>query len=263
MGKREASAAGFYYPGEKGGLQQQLKLLFNGVPKQAKTRCVVAPHAGYSYSGKTAAFSFSALKESKTFVIMGPNHTGLGPMISVSGADFWETPLGTIPIDSALRKSLLEKLGIEADDVAHVQEHSIEIQLPFLQHLFKGFKILPITIMEQGQQELLGLGEALALLGKGFSAIASGDFTHYEPLAAAKEKDFGAIKKIEALDAKGFYREVVSKNLSICGLSPITALLQYCYKTGFGKGRLLHYGTSADETGDEASVVGYASIGFY
>jgi hypothetical protein len=194
---------------------------------------------------------------------MGPSHTGLGPAISISDADCWETPLGTVPVDSALREKLLESLGIEADDVAHVQEHSLEVQIPFLQHLFKGFKILPITIMEQRLPQLVGLGEALARLGKGFSVIASGDFTHYEPLAAAREKDFGAIKKIEALDAEGFYKEVASKNLSICGLSPITALVQYCSKTGFKKGTLLHYDSSATETGDEAGVVGYASIGFY
>lgn len=263
MDVREAIAAGSFYPKEKKALLRQLEGLFSNIPKQEKTRCVVAPHAGYAYSGKTAAYSFSALRESKTFVLMGPSHTGLGPMVSASAADSWETPLGDVPVDSALREKLLERLGIEADDVAHVQEHSIEVQLPFLQHLFRGFKVLPITIMEQGLSELLALGETLAGLGKGFSVVASGDFTHYAPLEIARKKDFGAIKKIEALDAKGFYKEVVSKNLSICGLSPITALVQYCLKTGFEKARLLHYDSSATETGDEASVVGYASIGLY
>jgi hypothetical protein len=263
MGGREASAAGLFYPGKKKGLLEKLEMLFSGLPKQEKARCVVAPHAGYDYSGKAAAFSFSALKENCTFVLMGPSHTGLGPMVSVSDADYWETPIGRVPVDLALREKLLEALGIEADGVAHVQEHSLEVQLPFMQHLFRNFKILPITIMEQRLPSLIGFGEALAGLGKGFSVVASGDFTHYEPLAIAREKDFRAIKKMEAVDAAGFYKEVVSGRFSICGLSPFTAMLHYCKKTGLAKGKLLHYDTSATGTGDEKSVVGYASIGFY
>jgi len=263
MSTRTTSVAGSFYPREKAELCSMIDGLLKDLPEEQKTKCVVSPHAGYAYSGKTAAYSFNALQESKTFVILGTGHTGLGPAISVSDADDWETPLGNMQVDSALRQKLLEKLGIEADDLAHIEEHSIELQLPFLQSLFKGFKILPINLMEYRLPELKALGEALASLEEGFSLIASGDFTHHEPLEIAKEKDLNAIKKIEAMDVAGFYHEVTSKHLSICGFAPITAQMYYCKAKGFAKGRLFHYDTSATATGEEASVVGYAAIGFY
>lgn len=263
MATREAGAAGSFYPGQKEKLRQQLEQLFKGLPKEEKTECVIAPHAGYPYSGKTAAYSFNALQENKCFVILSPSHTGLGPEISVSDADEWATPIGSAPIDAKLRQRLLERLEIQADDLAHIEEHSIEVQLPFLQFLFKGGRILPITIAEHGLERLKELGKALSEIGGKFSVIASGDFTHHQQLQIAREKDFGAIKKIEAVDVEGFYNEVVDKQLSICGLSPITALMQYCKEKGFKRGKLLHYDTSASASGDEASVVGYAAIGFY
>jgi AmmeMemoRadiSam system protein B len=263
MKTRGAAVAGAFYPSRKEELERQLKELLEGIPKQERTSCVVAPHAGYVYSGRTAAYSFKALKESKTFVLVGPSHTGLGEPISVSDADEWETPLGKVAVDTNFRTHLLEVLGIEMDDLAHIQEHSLEVQVPFLQAQFKGFKIVPITVMEHDFSELEKLGKAMAAIKGDFSVIASGDFTHHEPLEQAREKDLNAVKKIEAMDAKGFYQEVVSKSLSICGLAPITVLMHYAREKGLTKGKLLHYDTSATASGDEASVVGYASIGFY
>jgi len=263
MALRQASVAGAFYPGSKEELLRQLKQLFEGIPAQEKTSCVVAPHAGYAYSGRTAAHAFSALKGNGTIVLLGPSHTGLGELISVSNVEEWETPLGKVPIDKTLREKLIEKLEIEADNIAHVQEHSLEVELPFLQFLFKGFKVLPVTIMEHRLEELENLGKTLAELPGEFSVVASGDFTHQEPLEQAKEKDLAAIAKIEAMEVEGFYKEVVSKNLSICGLAPITALMYYCRERGFGKGKLLKYDSSASSTGDSSSVVGYAAIGFY
>lgn len=263
MVTREATVAGAFYPGKKEKLTEQIEGFFKKMPKEKKTKCVVAPHAGYEYSGQTAAFSYNALKESKTFILLGPSHTGLGPNISISDAEEWTTPLGKLPVDAKLREKLVEKLGIETDDTAHIQEHSIEVQLPFLQFLFKGFSILPITIMEHRLQELTKLGKALAELPDNASIIASGDFTHHQPLETAKEKDLGAIEKVKELDTEGFYNEVVGKNLSICGLAPITVLMQYCKLKNFKEGKLFHYDTSATASGDSSSVVGYAAIGFY
>lgn len=263
MKTREAAVAGSFYPGSREALQEKLESLFEDLPKHEKAECVVAPHAGYDYSGKTAAHSFKALRESRTFVLLGPSHTGLGEPISVSDADFWETPLGKVPVDAKIRTTLLEKLEIEADEAAHIQEHSLEVQVPFLQFLFRGFSIVPVTIMEHSFSELERLGRALAGIKADFSVVASGDFTHHEPLEQAREKDMAAIKKIETLDAEGFYQEVVSKNLSICGVVPITVMLHYAGEKGLTKGKLLHYETSAASTGDKSSVVGYASIGIY
>lgn len=263
MALREAAVAGSFYPGEREKLLKTLNSLFKGIPEQEKSNYVISPHAGYAYSGKTAAHSFKALKQAETFAILGPNHTGIGEPISASNASFWETPLGKVQVDEKAREQLLELLGIEADETAHIQEHSIEVQIPFLQHQFKEFKILPITISEHNFSELEKLGKALSKLQGNLSFIASGDFTHFEPLEKAREKDLEAIKKIKEMDAKGFYNEVVSKNLSICGLAPITALMQCLKEKGIKKGKLLKYDTSATSTKDKANVVGYASIAFY
>lgn len=263
MEPREPVVAGAFYPKEKEKLWQQLQQFFKGLPAQKKTNCIIAPHAGYVYSGKTAAFAFNALQENRCFAILSPNHTGFGPAISISDAEEWETPLGRMQVDSKLREKLLAKLGIESDDSAHVQEHSIEVQLPFLQFLFKESKILPITLMEHRLPELLKLAKAIASLGENVSVIASSDFTHFEQKAFAKKKDLSAIKRIEALDVKGFHEMVLTQNLSICGFAPITAAMQYGIEKDRKKGKLLHYDTSATASGDETAVVGYAAIGFY
>jgi len=263
MEARQAIAAGHFYPGKKEALERKLNEFFKGLPNEKKSPCIIAPHAGYDYSGKTAAYSFNALQESKAFVVLSPNHSGLGPAISISDARFWETPLGRIEVDKRLRERLLEGLGIEADGLAHSGEHSVEVELPFLQTLFKEFKIVPITLMENRLEKLLALGNMLASLGKDFSVVASGDFTHFESFESAKEKDFKAIEKIKGLDVEGFHRLVTENNLSICGLAPITAAMQYCRKKGMKEAKLLHYDTSATETGDKSSVVGYAAIGVY
>ena len=259
---RTEAVAGLFYPNTKEKITNKLNSFFKTLPKENKTSCIIAPHAGYDYSGQTAAIAFNALKKAPCFVILSPSHTGLGEAISVSAADSWQTPLGTIPVDKKAREELLEKLGIEADGVAHVQEHSIEVQLPFLQHQFKEFTILPVTIMAQDLEKLKELGNALAELKANISVIASGDFTHHEPLETAKEKDLKAIEKIKKLDLEGFYEMVVGQNMSICGLAPITALIQYCKKKEFKQGKLLKYDTSATSTEESSNVVGYAAIKF-
>ncbi|HLD58454.1 MAG TPA: AmmeMemoRadiSam system protein B [archaeon] len=264
MNLRESSVAGMFYPKQKNVLEKQLTDFFKGLKKESKTSAVIAPHAGYEYSGKTAAVSFNALAKAKTFILLGPNHTGLGSAISISNADCWETPLGKIEVDSETRKKLLEKLSLEADDLAHLQEHSIEVQLPFLQFLFSGFKIVPISIMATNFSKLIELGNSLAEICKeeNVSIIASSDFSHFLPLENAREKDLDAISFIEKLDIKGFYGRVMEKRLSICGFAPITALMQYCRQKAFKKARLLKYDSSATATKDTGNVVGYAAISF-
>ncbi len=261
--ERSPIAAGAFYPADKQKLERQLNFLSKGLPEQKKTRCVVAPHAGYVYSGKTAAYSFNALKKNATFVVLGPNHSGLGEEISVSDAGSWITPLGKVEVDKTLREKLLSSLGIEADDLAHIQEHSLEVQLPFLQHFFTKLKVLPITLGTHSLEKLALLGNALAELGENFSIVASGDFTHHETLDSAKKKDLAAIEKIKALDLKAFHSMVLERNLSICGLAPITAAMEFCKKMGLKEAKLFKYDTSATATGETESVVGYASIGFY
>ncbi len=268
---RKAAFAGSFYPADTAKLKEMLESFFSKAKKELakkqKTACVAAPHAGYAYSGQTAAFSFAALKKAKTFVILSPNHTGYGARVSIFPEGEWETPLGKAKINSALSKKIAEALGIETDIEAHLGEHSIEVQLPFLQYLFKkDFDFVAITLATNNLAELKKLGTAIAETTKGIdvAVIASSDFTHYEPEESAKKKDLAAIKFVEKIDIKGFYKEVVEKNLSICGYAAIIAAMQYCLlRKEFKTGRLLYYDNSATASHDKASVVGYAAIGFY
>ncbi len=265
---RETAVAGAFYPAKKEQLHKQLENFFSktkNIHENEKSNAIIAPHAGYIYSGQTAAFAFSRLKKAKTFVILCPNHTGMGKEISISNAQYWETPFGKTEVDLGLGKKIVEKTIAEFDELAHIGEHAVEVQLPFLQYLFgKDFKILPITIATSKFQELKKLGEALFEIEKNekmvLGIVASSDFTHYEPKDFAAEKDMMAIKKIEELDSKGFHEMVQGMNLSICGFCGITALLEYCKMAGKKKGVLLSYDTSATASGDSSSVVGYAAI---
>jgi len=264
MKTRESAVAGTFYPKTNEAVKAKLRELIQGTQAVQKSSCVVAPHAGWEYSGRVAARAFKALEESGTFVVLSPNHTGLGPAISVSDADFWETPLGKIEVDKGLREKLLAELGIEADELAHIGEHSIELQLPFIQHLFPKAMMLPITIGTQEISQLESLGKALfeASKAKSVGVVASGDFSHHIPETKAKQQDMEAIGFIEKMDFMGFHRLVTENNLSICGLAPITAAMVFCTNLGLKKGRLLEYDSSASSTGDNSSVVGYAGIAF-
>lgn len=265
MPEREAFFAGQYYPAKREQIVSQLKSFFSKLQKpKNKAKAIIAPHAGHAYSGATAAVSYSCLEKAKTFVIISPNHSGYGEAISIYPKGSWKTPLGEIEIDSELSEKIATETGV-LDETGHLQEHSIEVQLPFLQYLFgDSFKIVAITIGTNDLKEIKVLGRAIAEASKGksVSVIASGDFTHQEPLETAKRKDLRAIALIEKLDIEGFYSLVESERLSICGEMPFCATMEYCRAIGLKKGNLLKYDSSATTTGDESSVVGYAAIAF-
>ena len=263
MKVRDSSVAGSFYPGKKEELSKQLIEFFESLESENKSRCIVSPHAGYKYSGKIAALAFNSLEQSKTVVVLSPNHTGLGEEISVSDADYWETPLGRVEVDTKLRENLLEILGIAADDLAHIGEHSIEVQVPFIQFLFPKAKILPITLMGHKLENLVALGEAIFNASKGkVSVVASSDFSHFIPEQEAKERDLEAIGLIERMDAEGFHSLVLEKKLSICGFAPIVVAIVFAKKLGMKNGKLLEYDSSASATRDKENVVGYAAIKF-
>ncbi|MCX6801713.1 MAG: AmmeMemoRadiSam system protein B [Candidatus Diapherotrites archaeon] len=262
MNSREPAVAGQFYPGNVAKLRETLDGFFSAAKKTPSSKAIIAPHAGYIYSGRIAALGHARLAKAKTFILLGPNHTGLGPGISVSDSDSWKMPLGSIQTDREIAEKIIKKSSAEFDSMAHLGEHSLEVQLPFLQYRFKEFKIVPVTIASQELKELLELGNAIASLKEDVSVIASSDFSHFIPLKNAKEKDLEALELAGKLKAEEFHALVEEKNLSICGASAITALLQYCRKKGMKKGTLLEYGSSADMTGDTSSVVGYASMAF-
>ncbi len=267
--KREAILKGTFYPKTKEEILNQLKKFFSKTKSlKQKTNYLVCPHAGTIYSGQTAAYSYSLMEKPETIVILCPNHTGYGEEISVYPEGKWETPLGEIEVDKKAVEKITElNSKAKKDELAHLQEHSIEIQLIFLQYLFKDFKILPIALMTENPKNLKKLAETLIetekKLNKKFSAIASSDFTHFLSAEQAKEKDFKAIELIKKMDVKGFHELVKKERLSICGHSPIEVLMQYCKKKGIKKAELINYSNSGDKTGDNSSVVAYAGIGFF
>jgi AmmeMemoRadiSam system protein B len=264
---RRPVVAGMFYPMQKDNLSQQLSKLFEGVGK-GDFVCVVSPHAGYEYSGKTAAHAINSLKPASTFVILGPNHNLIGGEFSVMGSGEWETPLGRIVIDVDLAKEL-KKCGVLLDDeIAHMHEHSIEVQLPFLQYKFRKFKSVPISISNVGYSEdflrkceTLGKHMAKTIKNKNVGVIASSDFSHYLPKEVAKDKDSKAIEKITKLDPRGLFQILESIDASVCGYGPITVLIYIAKELGL-KAKVINHTDSGDTTGDQSSVVSYYAIGF-
>lgn len=260
---RAPAVSGQFYPRNKNDLNREISRCFDGMQADQKPVLgAVVPHAGYIYSGNTAAHVYSMLPEADTFVLLGPNHTGYGSGVSVSG-EKWSTPLGEVDSDIEFIKALPKRI-IDTDETAHKYEHSIEVQLPFLQHLFSDFKIVPVCMGMQDEETALDVGmelaEAVRKVNKKVVIIASSDFSHYKPDKVAREDDAYFIRSILDLDIPGFYRKLYERNASVCGYGPIAAMLTASKALGAKKGTLVKYSTSGDITGDLAAVVGYAGI---
>ena len=226
---------------------------------------LVCPHAGIIYSGPVAGATVSRIRITDTVIIMGPNHTGLGKPFSIMTSGTWETPMGNVEIDT----DLAEKLGghssyLEEDTGAHLREHSIEIQLPFLLHFKKNFKIVPIVLShatgsvyrEIGQE----IAEVLGELGREIVILASSDMTHYESQKEAERKDNSAIDAIMNLDDEALLERIASQNITMCGYAPVVALISAAKAMGARKAELIRYQTSGETSGDFTSVVGYAGL---
>ncbi|MCS7098885.1 MAG: AmmeMemoRadiSam system protein B [Sulfolobales archaeon] len=283
MNVRRAVVAGQFYENNPRDLVEQIESCFlhelgprelpkaEASPKRVSLGFVV-PHAGYMYSGPAAAhayYAFSLEKKPTTVVLIGPNHTGVGPSVSVYPDGYWETPLGRVPVDSELTKLIVEKSKFaRLDTAAHEYEHSLEVQLPFIQYTLKtNFNIVPITILNQTPRVAEDLAKAVlsaiqTLRRDLFDVvvIATSDLTHYEPHEVAYRKDRLVIEKITSLDPEGLFRVVVDKGISMCGPGSAMALIYLAKAVNAGGVRLLKYITSGDVTGEKSWVVGYASI---
>lgn len=274
---RRPVQAGSFYSGTAESLKKQIEECFEHKLGPGKNPTVqkgprnivglVCPHAGYMYSGPVAAHSYYNLAidgKPDTVVIFGPNHTGEGSGLAVVKEGIWRTPLGDVQIDEAVAHEILRKSEIvDVDDSAHTHEHSIEVQLPFLQYLYNSaFKFVPICFLMQDLESCREVGQAVAeaLKGKNAVIIASTDMTHYEPHERAEEKDRKALVSLENLDEKTFYSTVESYRITACGYGPVVALVTAAKILGAKKGRMLCYKTSGDVTGEYSAVVGYASV---
>jgi MEMO1 family protein len=280
MNVRRPTQAGAFYEGDAETLKTQIKNCFlhelgpKKLPKVNTGRLaavvgLVCPHAGYMYSGAVAANAYYELAQDgkpDTAVILGPNHTGYGNALALMNEGVWRTPLGDVKIDGATANQIMQETSIvDVDDVAHRFEHSIEVQLPFLQYLYGSeFKFVPICYRIQDLASAVEVGNALAkvLAGKNTVVIASSDMTHYESQRNAAAKDLAALKAVEAMDEKLFHSIIETQNVTACGYGPISTVIAAAKRLGAKEAKLLSYKSSGDITGDYSSVVGYAAVSF-
>jgi hypothetical protein len=221
------------------------------------------------FSGPVAAHAYYKLAldgKPDVVVILCPNHTGYGSGLAVMNEGVWRTPLGDVEVDGETANQIVhESRIIDVDELAHRFEHSIEVQLPFLQYLYGSeFKIVPICFLMQDLPSAREVGQAVAkvLAGKNSVIIASSDMTHYEPQERAAKKDKLALEAVEAMDEAKFYSIVETQHISACGYGPIAALITAAKILGAKEAKVLSYKTSGDVIGDYSSVVGYAAVCF-
>lgn len=274
---RSPAVAGQFYAGDETGLRKQIESTFThdigpgAIPDvrsgEPDLTALVSPHAGYPYSGPVAAHGFGALAESgrpDVVVIVGPNHGGFGEPVAITEADRWETPLGEVPVHTELRDLVADAAVVTVDERTHAGEHSIEVQVPFLQYLFGEVPILPVAMTRQDADtatDLAGtLEPALGAVDGTAVLVASTDLSHYEPQHVAEQKDESAIDRMSDLDTRGLYEVIESSDVSMCGYGPTAAVIEAAEAMGSRDGELLRYATSGDTAGSTAEVVGYASI---
>jgi AmmeMemoRadiSam system protein B len=262
---RSAVVAGQFYPGQRDALLEALGSLLVAELPEKKAIAVMSPHAGYIYSGGVAGKTFSSVAIPDQVVILGPNHHGRGHTAAVYASGAWETPLGQVSIASALARRILAECQITAEDtIAHRFEHSLEVQLPFLQFRAPHVSIVPVCISRMPLDLLLQLGDGLArAMQAGDPApliVASTDMTHYESGKTARRKDFQALEKVLALDPEGLYQVVQGEGISMCGVLPTVVMLRAALALGASEAELVAYSNSGDVTGDQSEVVGYAGV---
>ena len=269
---RAAAVAGRFYPAAAAELDRQVAGLLRAAGGRAPGRAcaVMAPHAGYVYSGGVAGKVFAAVEVPARVILLGPNHTGRGPRLSVMAGGAWQVPGARVPVDEELATAILDASSLaEADRSAHEHEHSLEVEVPFLLARQPGLRIAPVVLGRLSAREAVGFGEALhravtrvraAHAGADVLVVASSDMSHYLPDEIARRVDRTALAPLLAFDPEGLYRTVAEHDISMCGVVPATAMLAYARRAGAGQPELLAYATSAEASGDKSRVVGYAGV---
>ena len=263
--KRSPAVAGQFYHGTSSKLQQQVENYIDRGARRENVIAVVSPHAGLIYSGSVAGAVYSSINFPETFILIGPNHTGLGAQISLMASGEWEIPTGVFPIDEKISHKISMYVPIVTkDSKAHMFEHSLEVQLPFIASFSKEAKIVPIIMLSATVEECRIIGEGIARavkdIGSSVVIVASSDMSHYVPDDVARKKDSKAIDRILSLDPEGLYEIVGKERISMCGYIPVTTMLYAAEALGAQSARLIKYATSAEVSGDYEHVVGYAGI---
>ena len=262
---REASVSGQFYPSNPDELRAAIGSFIHKPESLLEARAVVVPHAGYVYSGSVMGEVFSSVRLPDRMILLGPNHTGRGAALALAPAVAWDMPLGKAPIDAEMNEALkAECPELKEDAAAHRFEHSLEVQIPFLQMLRRDFRFCAICVREIDFPILEALGHALAKaihsLKEPVLLVASSDMTHYETKDAAARQDKFAIDRILAVDPPGLHRIVLDRDISMCGFAPTVAVLTACRDLGASAGQLIRYTNSGETSGDYSRIVAYAGI---
>ncbi len=264
---REAAVAGQFYPQSKTELLRDVEGFLRRGGKAGRVRAlgVIAPHAGYMYSGAVAGAVYAHIEVPRRVIVLCPNHTGMGGPLAITSAGSFRTPLGDAPIDQALAEALKKGFPLLREDAAaQIREHAVEVQLPFLQALREDLAFVPITVGTGQFEVLTALGVVLAKViaecGEPVLMIASSDMNHYEDDGETRVKDALAIEQVLAMHPKGLFCTVREQNISMCGYGPAVAMLTAALRLGATSAELVKYATSGDTSGDHSHVVGYAGI---
>jgi MEMO1 family protein len=265
MKERAAVVAGQFYPSDPDDLRRVIASFFKKTETALETMAVVVPHAGYVYSGPVAGGVFCSIRLPKRVILLGPNHTGRGAGLALSPSGSWRTPLGAVSIDAEMNRELLAECpGLQEDSSAHASEHSLEVQIPFIQALQPDFRFSAICVGTDDYAALEALGHGMARAIKSLKEsvllVASSDMTHYETAEHAARQDRFAIDQILKLDPQGLYQTVMDRDITMCGFAPTVAVIIACLDLGASEGRLIRYTNSGEASGDYRSVVGYAGL---
>ncbi|WP_457600724.1 AmmeMemoRadiSam system protein B [Hydrogenivirga sp.] len=264
--RRKPAVAGTFYPAEVDKLNKLTDLLCGEEPgEKIDARAVLVPHAGLIYSGKTACEVYKRVRIPERVVLLGPNHTGYGTDISVYPGEAWETPYGEVPIDEELKEKLLQYPKAQPDESAHLYEHSLEVQLPFLfRYAERPFKILPVVLGFLDYDTARDFGRFLGSLLSGLDAliVISSDMSHYIPAEEARRKDEILISAMERLQTDELYLKRIQYNITMCGFIPAVVGIEAAKVLGARQGVLIDYTNSGEVTGDYERVVAYAGMVF-
>lgn len=263
--ERKPAVAGQFYPGTNKSLKDEVTRYLKATGKPVKALAAVAPHAGYIYSGPVAGRVFASVEVPKRCIVLCPNHTGMGANAAVWPKGNWEIPTGTIPVEEKLAERLLAlSSDLKADTTAHIAEHSLEVELPFMLERQPELTIVPIAISRVGIDSLKRIGKAIAdaikASGEEVLIVASTDMNHYESETATKAKDELAIKKVLALDPEGLVATCAAERISMCGVLPTAIAIVASRELGAREAQLVAHATSGDVSGDRDAVVGYAGF---
>lgn len=267
---RPAQVAGYFYPAQPEKLKKEIDLMMEICKPEIQSEKIfgiIAPHAGYIYSGKTAAYAYNAIKKKsyKTVIVISPSHSEYFPGISVFDGDAYQTPLGILKVDKELTEKLLKQSNvIRLSQEGHRREHALEVQLPFLQSVLKNFKIVPVVMGDQTKLYVDELAVAIAnVIDDETLVVASSDLSHFHNKFEANELDSVVEEHITNMDPESLMRDLEFNKCEACGGGPIAVLLKAAKLKRINSCAVLHRSDSGDTTGDNSEVVGYLSAVVY